>query len=266
VVAARPACRSESAPAACEPCRQGVQRHPTGRRGGEQLLDDHGGDRVELDCGWITRPLRVQPVAVGRPRPGQQLPAAQLGQPPAPHPVGDQGPLVLSNRPADLGHQLLMGIVAERPVTNHHPHATALQLLQDHHLLHEVASQPVRRADHHEIKRGSCRVVAQRVQTGTVQPGAAAAVVAEDVLGGDGPSVVGRDVALELDDSLLDGLGLLLPLGRHAHIQRRSHLRLLPWLPPTPPPTPTPAGMPGPTGPAHRVARWSPAGPPRCPA
>ena len=53
--------------------------------------------------------------------------------------------------------------------------------------MHEVAGQPIRRADHHEIKRCPRRLVAQRVQTRTVQPGAAAAVVAKDVLGGDGP-------------------------------------------------------------------------------
>jgi hypothetical protein len=120
-----------------------VQCHPTGRIRREQLLDHDGGDRVDLDGGGITRSFGVQPVAVGRPRPGQQLPAAQP-PPPAAHPVSNQGPLVLGDRAADLGHQLLVWVVADRPVTEHYPHAAALQFLQDHHLVHEVASQPIR--------------------------------------------------------------------------------------------------------------------------
>ena len=71
-------------PAGGELRGQAVQRHPTGRVRGEQLLHDHGGDRVELDGGGVAWPLGVQPVAVGCPRPGQQLPAAQPGLPPAP--------------------------------------------------------------------------------------------------------------------------------------------------------------------------------------
>ena len=39
------------------------------------------GDRVDLDGGGVAGPLGVQPVAVGCPRPRQQLPAAQPGQP-----------------------------------------------------------------------------------------------------------------------------------------------------------------------------------------
>jgi hypothetical protein len=159
-----------------------------------------------------------------------------------------------------------MGIVAWRPVDEHYLHAAALQLLQHHHLVHEVAGQPVRRGDQHHVKGRPRRLVAQRVQAGAVQLGAAVAVVAEDVLGGDRPSVVGGDIGPQLGDLLLDGLGLLLAVGGHAHIQRHSHRRLLPALPPTSPPSATPAGRPGPTGPAHPAARWSPAGPRRCAA
>jgi hypothetical protein len=50
------------------------------------------------------------------------------------------------------------------------------------------------------------------------------------VLGGDRPPLVlvRRDERLELRDLLLDGLGVLLAVGGHTHIQRRSHQRLLP--------------------------------------
>src|SRR5436189_4802309 len=110
-------------------------------------------------------------------------------------------------------------------------------------------------------------MVTERVQAGTVQLGAAGAVIAEDVLLGNGPPLVRRDVAVELGDLLLDGLGLLLPVGGHAHVQRHPHRSPLPaLLPPPAPPSAARAGTPGPTGPAHPVARSSPAGPRRCAA
>jgi hypothetical protein len=209
----------------------------------------------------------VQPIPIGRPRPGQQLPATQPRLPPAAHPVGDQGPLVLGDRATDLGHQLLVRVVAEGSIDKHHPHAPAFQLLQHHHLVHEVAGQPIRRGHQHDVEGRLRRMVAQRVQAGTVQLGAAVAVITKHVLLGDRPPLVRRDVAVELGDLLLDGLGVLLAVGGHAHVQRRSHQRLLPQLlSPASPPTPTRAGTPDPTGSAHRVARWSPAGPRRCAA
>jgi hypothetical protein len=121
-----------------------------------------------------------------------------------------------------------MRIVAERPIDEHHPHPTPFQLLQHHHLVHEVAGQPIRRGHQHNIEGCPRRLVAECVQAGTVQPGTAVAVIAEDVLGGNGPPLVRRHVAVELGDLLLDGLGVLLAVGRHAHVQRRSHLRRLP--------------------------------------
>jgi hypothetical protein len=159
----RPAGRGRHA-AGGELRSQGVQGHPTGRIRGEQLLHNGGRDRVDPDRGGVTRPLGMQPVAVGCPRPRQQLPTAQPGLPPPPHPVSDQGPLVLGHRPADLGHQLLVRVVAERPITKHHPDATSLQLLQDHHLVHEVAGQPIWRGDHDHVEGCPRGMVAKRIQ------------------------------------------------------------------------------------------------------
>jgi hypothetical protein len=170
----------------------------------------------------------VQPIAVGRPRPGQQLPAAQPRLPPAAHPVGDQGPFILGDRTTDLGHQLLVWVVATRPIDEHHPHAPAFQLLQHHHLVHEVAGQPIGRGHQHHVEGCPRRLVAKRVQAGTVQLGAAVAVIAKDVLLGNRPPVAGCSIGPQLGDLLLDGLGVLLAVGGHAHVQRRSHQRLLP--------------------------------------
>src|SRR6266545_952732 len=201
---ARSACRSGRHP----PCRQlrgqPVQGHPADRVGGKQLLDHDRCDRVQLHQGRVAGRSGVQPVAVGRPCPGRQLPAAQPRLPAAPHPVGDQGPLAGGDRTADLGDQLLVRVVGERPIAEHHRHTAALQFLQDHHLVGEVAGQPVRRADHRHVERRAGCMVAQRVQAGTVQLGAAVAVTWEDVLGGDGPPVAGRNIGPQLGDLLLD--------------------------------------------------------------
>jgi hypothetical protein len=75
-----------------------------------------------------------------------------------------------------------------------------------HHLVHEVAGQPVRRGNQHQVEGGPRRLVPQRVQARPVQPRAAAAVIAKDVLVGDGPplALARRDEGLELGDLLLD--------------------------------------------------------------
>jgi hypothetical protein len=247
-------------------CGQPMQRHPTGRVGGKQLLDHGGGDRVDLDRSRVTGPLGVQPIPVRCSCPRQQPPAAQPRQPPAPHPIGDQGPLVLGDRAADLGHQLLVRVVAWRPIAEHHLNAPAFQLLQHHHLVHQLAGQPVRRGDQHHVEGGPRRLVAQRVQARTVQLGAAVAVIAKDVLLGDRPPLVRRDVAAELGDLLLDGLGVLLAVGGHTQVQRHSHQLLPLALPSLSSPSAGQAGTPDPTAPARPVVRWSPAGPRRCAA
>jgi hypothetical protein len=147
-------------------------------------------------------------------------------------------------------------IVCERSIDEHHPHAPAFQLLQHHHLVHQLAGQAIRRSHQDHVERRLGRPVAQRVQAGTVQLGAAVAVIAEDVLGGNGPplALVRRDEALELGDLLLDGLGVLLAVGGHAHVQRHSHQSPLAVLLPPAAPSAPPAGTPDPTVPAHLVA------------
>jgi hypothetical protein len=58
----------------------------------------------------------MEPVAVRRPGPGQELAAAPLRLPAPAHPVGDQRPLVFGHGAADLHHQLLVRVIARRPV------------------------------------------------------------------------------------------------------------------------------------------------------
>jgi hypothetical protein len=68
-----------------------------------EQVADHGGLRlVQPHAGWVTRPFGVEPVTVGRPRPGQQGAGLQLAQATTPHSLGDQGSLVLGYCTTDL--------------------------------------------------------------------------------------------------------------------------------------------------------------------
>ena len=91
--------------------------------GGEQLLDERRGGRIDLHGCRVTGPLGVQPIAVRRTGPRQELPSSQFGQPPTPHPIRDQRTLVLGDRATDLQDELVVRIVAGRPIDEHHADA-----------------------------------------------------------------------------------------------------------------------------------------------
>jgi hypothetical protein len=90
-------------------------------------------------------PLRVQPVPERSRGPRQQRARPQPGLPAPPHPLGDQRPLILRDRAADLQQQLVVRVGAHRPVQELHLAAMAGQLLDQQHLMDVVAGQPVRR-------------------------------------------------------------------------------------------------------------------------
>jgi hypothetical protein len=98
--------------------------------------------------------------------PQQQRARPQFGLAPAAHPLSDQRALVLSHRPADLQPQLIVGILAHRPVQNLDLAAVPAQLLDEEHLVDIAAGQPVGRGDHHQVNLGQRRVIPQAVQAG----------------------------------------------------------------------------------------------------
>jgi hypothetical protein len=75
-----------------------------------------------------------------------------------------------------------MGILAHRPVEELDLAGCCGDLLQQQHLMHVVSRQPVRRRDQHPVKDAQRHAVAQPLQAGPLQIGAAVAVIAEDVL------------------------------------------------------------------------------------
>ena len=106
----------------------------------------------------------------------------QLAQAAAAHSLGDQGALVLGHRAADLQQQLVVWILAHRPVEELDHCAVSLQLFDQQYLVHVVARQPVRRGDQDTVQAGTSGGISQAVQARTPKTGAAVAVVAEDVL------------------------------------------------------------------------------------
>jgi hypothetical protein len=75
-----------------------------------------------------------------------------------------------------------MGVLAHGPLQEVDLAAMPLQLLQQHHLVHVGAGQPVGGGDEHAVQRRCRYGVAQPVQTRPLQARATEAVVAEDVL------------------------------------------------------------------------------------
>ncbi len=188
----------------------------------EQLRHQHRLPGLGPDRGRVPGPVRIEPVAERRPGPRQQRARPQPGMPPAPHPLGDQRPLVLGHRPADLQQQLVMRVIAHRPVQELHPAAVPGQLLDQQHLVDVVPGQPVRRRHQDSIQIGQRRVIPQPVQPRPPQAGAAIPVITVGMLVIQLPAAF-RDRRAQPVKLLLDRLRLRLAGGRHPRIHRCPH-------------------------------------------
>ena len=188
----------------------------------EQLCHQHRRIRLHPHPCRIPGAFRVQPVTERRRGPGQQRARPQLGLAPAAHPLGDQRALVLSHRPTDLQQQLIVRILAHRPVQKLDLAAVPAQLVDEQHLVDIVAGQPVGRGDHHQVNLGQRRVIPQAVQARPAQAGAAVAVIAIHVPLIQRPAPLGdrRHQPVKL---LLDGLGLGLAGRRNPRVHRDTH-------------------------------------------
>lgn len=202
--------------------RQAGDRDPLVCEPGEQVAHHRRLRFVQPNACRVARPLGIKPVAIGRPRPGQQHAGAQLAQTAAAHPLGDQGPLILGHRAADLQQQLVVRIVAHRPVEELDGHAVFLQFLDQEHLVHVVARQPIRRGDQDAVQPSACGGVAQMVKAGTPQTGATVTVVAKDVLLRQLPAAC-RGMGAQAVELLLNGLRLGLAPGRNPSVGGYLH-------------------------------------------
>ncbi len=102
---------------------------------------------------------------------------ARLLQLAAAEPLAEDGALILGDGALDLQQELVVGVVRDRVLQEHHLGACATELLEQQHLIGVLARQAVW-GQHDERAHGT---VAQRVETGPIEPAAAVALVAEDV-------------------------------------------------------------------------------------
>jgi hypothetical protein len=190
---------------------------------GKDLLDDLGFDRIQPDSTGITWALRIQNVAIRRRRPRQQGPAAQFGLASPAHPLGDQAPFVLRDGAANLQQELIMRVITHRPIEKLNLTAPALHFIDQQHLMHILARQTIGSRDQYQLKGAQRRMIAQMIQTGTIQRCTAIAVIAVHMFFSQVPIRRHRDLGMQPAQLLLNRLRLLLATGRDPNVQCDFH-------------------------------------------
>jgi hypothetical protein len=130
----------------------------------EQFPHDRPLGRIDAHACWVTRPFRIDAIAIGRRGPGQEETGTQLHLSSPSHPLGHQRPFIFCHRAADLQHELIMGIVAHGPFQKLHSTAGALQLFQEDHLVHIIPRQTIRRGDQDTIDLGASHGIAETIE------------------------------------------------------------------------------------------------------
>ena len=169
-------------------------------------------------------PARDVAVAVGGP-PGQPAAGTRLLQLAAAKALAQHRPLVLGDGALDLQQELVVGVVRDRVVQEHHLAAGAAELLQEQHLVGILAGQAVRAEYGEDVDRGVADSVPQGVEPGAVETGAARALVAKNVLVGQLMPLLASPGAQRLKLAV-DGLLASLALGRHSCINGGMHRRV----------------------------------------
>jgi hypothetical protein len=206
------------------PCRRGdltlgqaqgklIEAHATVAIVLEELLHNSGVWRVELKERDVAWSLRMGPVTIGGVRPGQQLAVAHLGLPPTTHALGNERALVLGDGAPDLKHQLLVRVVADRPVEELYATACSFELFEQNHLMDVVTGKPIWCREEHQLEGGLGRLVTQMIEARSLELGTTIAIVTEDVLFGQAPIRLSGHIAPQACQLLLDRMGLLLAAG-----------------------------------------------------
>ena len=174
---------------------------------------------------------RLADVAVAERGAGQHVHAAGLRPPGLAAPVAfhQLGLLVLGEHALELDQQLVLRAVAARPLHELHPDTAAGELLDQQRLVGELAGQPVRRVDEHDVQAALGGQVPQRLQRRAGQRRAGVPLVGEDPLFRD-VKPARRGVLAERGQLGADRLVLRLPGAGDPGVDRRCRHGLL--LPP----------------------------------
>jgi hypothetical protein len=149
-------------------------------------------------------------------------------QPPAAHPLGDLGALVLGDHPLELAQKLVLGRAGALGLAGEddlHPHT--LKLLEQQHLIGIAAGEPVGRVAQQYLEGALRRAVAQPLERRAGEHGAREALVAEHELLGDEQAATRRQLT-QPADLALDGPLVPLAIRRDAGVDRRQPRRCRP--------------------------------------
>ena len=195
---------------------------PPAHRGERQALEadpaedpaDHLGPLLVDVVARHTGPGLAAHVAVPERGAGEDADGARPGEVPLPAPAALQhlGALVLGEHPLQLQQQVVLGRVPDRPVEEHQLRAGAGELLEQQGLVGVAAGEAVRGVHVEDVDACHGDQVAQALQGGAGQAGAAVAVVDEQHVVVDGVAVPG-DARLQLAQLAVDGVPLSLLVG-----------------------------------------------------
>src|SRR3982750_3347618 len=94
--------------------------------GTKNLLHNHGFPFLDPYASRVSRPFGIESITVGWTGPRHQPARLQLSLAPPAHALGNQRPLILGHRPPDLEQQLIVRILAHRPIQEDYFTAEAL--------------------------------------------------------------------------------------------------------------------------------------------
>jgi hypothetical protein len=138
------------------------------------------------------------------------LATAELGLATAAHSLGDQGAFVLRHSAANLEEQVVMWIIIHGAIDKLNPTAALGEFVDQKHLVDIVTGQAIRGGDHHAFNSRHSGAIAEAIQPWALEGGPALAVIAVDMLFGNMPVGVRRDVVTQTAQLLFDRLLLLL--------------------------------------------------------
>jgi hypothetical protein len=103
------------------------------------LFHDGGLHRLTAHPARIAQALWIEQRAIGRARPRQELPAAQLRLAPPSHPFGSQRALILCHGRTNLQEQLIVGGLTHRALDKFDATAPLGEFIDQEHLMPIVA-------------------------------------------------------------------------------------------------------------------------------
>jgi len=115
--------------------------------------------RLQAHPCWITWMGRVCTIPIGGRSPRQQRAGTILLQAASSHAISNQVALVFGHRSADLQHELVVGILAHRPLEKLDVAAAFFQFLDQEHLIDLLAGESAWGRDQNPIKARLCRLL-----------------------------------------------------------------------------------------------------------